>query len=233
MATNTSIIDELAQIVGDPLFSRRSKATWGNILTDAQNYIVEKLECTRKIDASLVMVASTPTYSLPSDFIKIPSDYSDVKEGAVAIGTTGKFVLRPTDPILLNHKFPDWRGTTDGTPEYFYILRETASYKLGLYPEPSAAFLTTNGTTVRIDEIFRPGAISYNASQPFDDSNHLSGLQFALKLHARMAVALIDKDFATADRLRVETDNELKEKADVIGSVVLTPGEHGFVQQFG
>ena len=48
-----------------------------------------------------------------------------------------------------------------------------------------------------------------------------------------MAVALIDKDFATADRLRVETDNELKEKADVIGSVVLTPGEHGFVQQFG
>src|SRR3990167_1431351 len=177
MATNTSIIDELAQIVGDPLFSRRSKATWGNILTDAQNYIIEKLECTRKIDASLVMV--------------------------------------------------------DGTPEYFYILRETASYKLGLYPEPSAAFLTTNGTTVRIDEIFRPGAISYNASQPFDDSNHLSGLQFALKLHARMAVALIDKDFATADRLRVETDNELKEKADVIGSVVLTPGEHGFVQQFG
>lgn len=233
MATNTAIINELAQIAGDPTFTKRSSTTWASILNDAQNYIVERIECSRKVDStSVTLVASTQEYSLPTDFIKFPSDYLEVKKGPVALGTYGKFVLTPTDPILLNHNFPNWRATDAGTPEFYYIIKDT-TYKIGFYPQPSATFISTNGSTVYIDEIFRPTAIAYNGVQPFGDSNHLAGFQFALKLRARYTVLLIDKDFPSADRLRLDTDKEIDEKGELLKSIILTPGEHGFANNFG
>lgn len=233
MATNTEIIAAVARAVVDPTYNKRTQAIYGQILTNAQDYLVEQLECMRKIDTSIVLVAGTDAYDMPSSYIKFPNKEDDIVDGAVAVGTNGRYILTPTSPVLLNYEEPGWRGTSAGTPAKFYILPNGATYKFCVYPKPSATFISSYGSSTYLDMIYRPAAISANTDRPFDNNPNLQGLELLLKLHAIWQIKLEDLQFADADRLKIEVAERLEKAKDVISSISVNPISKGFVSNFG
>ena len=231
--TNTQILNAIAQASNDARFSKRTKDTFLGILTDAQNYVVDKTECLRKIDSSsVVLVADTGEYSLPSSYVKFPSDDASVKRGFIAIGTNARYTLTSTTTALLNSRYPYWRGASSGTPEFAYLIKE-GTPKIGFYPKPSSTFLSSYGTKVYLDIIYRPSAIVEDANLPFDNSYPLSGLfQMLLKLRALWQIKMEDTQFTEADRILVKAEALTEEAQDFVNSMLVVPGHHGFEENF-
>lgn len=228
MSTNAEIIAAVAQAVHDAMYGKRTKAIYAQILTDAQDWITEKTECLRKIDStSVTLVASTQEYDLPSDFIKFPTEEQEKSPAPVTIGTYGDFQLEIISPTKLEVKEPGWREVDAGTPRYCYIIRE-GTLKLGFHPMPSASFISTNGSTVFIDMVFRGANVADNSDSPFDSSNSLRGLQQLLKFRAQWQIWMEDKDFASADRFSVAVDKLLEDAQDLVQSIYATPGPVSF-----
>ena len=231
MATNAQIITAVARAVSDPDFQQRSGAIYAQILTDAMDFIIDSTECMRKSDTSLTLVAGTQEYNLPTRFIKFPSMYSEVKT-PVALGTDGKITTIPSSVILLNQLEVGWRGAADGTPQYHYLILEGTA-KVGFHPAPSSSFISTYGSSVYLDMVFRSEDIADNSSSPFDSSTMLRSLQFLLKLRALWQIRLENKEYSDADRYDKMVKEELERAKEFVESIMATPGEHGFVQQFG
>ena len=232
MPTNTDNINAIAQAVKDRNTQQRSRTTYASILTDAQDFIVEQLECLIKINSSgVVLVGGTQEYDLPVDFIKFPIESADEKAGQVSLGTNGKFPLRPTTTDLLDLHEANWRAATAGIPIYFYLLEEDRG-KIGFHPKPSSAFVTDNGSTCRMKYVYRADDISDNSNQPFNNSNRLRGLQFLLKLHAIWQINIEDKEYAAADKLMMQITARLELAREVVGGILSIPGQKGFDPDF-
>jgi hypothetical protein len=230
VATNSSLITALAQAVKDAEAQKRDRDIYAQVLTDAQDWVTEETECLRKVDStSVVLVAGTREYTLPTTFIKFPTEEQESTPCPVQLGTTGKFQLQMVSPLKLEVQVPGWRAVSAGTPQLCYIVRE-GLLKIGFYPAPSAAFIATNGSKVFLDHIFRPAAIIDDASTPFDGSVALQGLQQLLKMRAQWQIWLEDKDFVAADRFEKETERLLEHAKDLVQSVYSLPGTTGFGQ---
>jgi hypothetical protein len=229
---NTELLQAISRAVNDATFAKRSKAVMLGILTDAQNYIIDKTECLRQIDStSVTLVASTSAYNLPASFVKFPVEGSDVKRGFVSIGTTGKFPLTFIPMTILNSHYPNWRNTTTGTPEW-YSLIETGTPQLVIYPTPSAAFITANGAVVFMDMIYKPDPIIEDTNMPFDNAYRFTGLfQRLLKLSAIWQIKLEDMQFNDENRLDRHIDKLMEEATDFVRSIAVSPGNHGFEEQ--
>lgn len=232
MFTNTQIIDTLAQIMNDAAFATRNQTSFAMTLTDAQNYLVERLECLRKIDSSITLVAGTSEYNLPDDWVKFPLEDSDIEDGVVSIGTNAKFALVSSSTPLLNSTQAGWRAAANGTPEKFYILREAVP-KIGITPAPSATFISTYGAVMSLDYIYRPADIAYDSNSPFNSSRALVGLHYLAKLHSLWQMKLEDKQFADADRFEKKLNERIEQHLDILGSTVPVHGQHGFRTDFG
>ena len=230
--TNTEILTAVARAVNDATFAKRSKAVMLGILTDAQNYIIDKTECLRKVDStSITLVASDEDYDLPTSFVKFPSEGAEVKRGFVNVGTYGTTLLTFKPLPLLNNELSGWREKDAGTPE-FYSLIETGTPQLILFPKPSAAFITANGSTLFMDIIYKPDAIVEDANMPFDNGYRFTGLfQRLLKLSAIWQIKLEDMQFTDENRLDRHIDKLMEEAMDFARTIAVSPGQHGFEEQ--
>ena len=230
---NTEILTAVARAVNDGAFSKRSKAVHLGILTDSQNYIIDRTECLRKIDStSITLVANDGDYDLPDSFVKFPTEGSDVNRGFVSLGTYGKYPLKFIPMTILNNQYPGWRQTSAGTPLWYSII-ETGTPQLIIYPKPSTAFITTNGAVVFMDIIYKPTtSLAEDTNLPFDNSYRFTGLfQILLKLRAIWQIKLEDMQFADADRLDVKTEKLFDAATDFVRSIAVSPGNHGFEEQ--
>ena len=232
---NTEILAAFSRSINDATFDKRNRAIQLGILTDAQNYIIDRTECLRKINSTgVVLVADDGDYTLPNEFVKFPTEGGDIKRGLVNVGTYGKYPLTYISLPILNSQFPGWRQTSAGTPEFYSII-ESGTPELIVYPKPSATFLSANGTTVFMDIVYRPTAgLAEDSNLPFDNSYRLSGIfQILLKLRAIYQVKLEDMQFEDADRLALSTKAMFEEAADFVRSIASSPGTHGFEENFG
>ena len=231
--TNAEILAAVSRAVNDATFVKRSRAIMLGILTDSQNYIIEKTECLRQIDStSIVPVADTSTYTMPATFVKFPTVDQAVKRGLICLGTYGKYPLTSIPLAILNNQYPGWRQTASGTPE-FYSLTETGTPTLILYPAPSSAFLTLAGAKAFVDMIYRPATgIVEDSNLPFDNGQRFLGIfQVLLKLRAIWQIKMEDMQFADADRLMKGTEVLFEEAIDFVQSLSAYPGNHGFEEQ--
>ncbi len=229
--TNAQILAAVSQAVNDPTFKKRGKDIMLGILTDSMNYIIDRTECLRKVDSSKSMTASVIETAVPSTFIKFPMEENDVDRGFVAVGTNAKYPLTPITLSLLNNRFPNWRGATAGTPQFYYLTKE-GSPKIGLYPAPSSTFITTNGSPIYMDIIYRASDLVEDSNLPFDNSNVYKGMfQIALKLRSIWQIKLEDMQFADADRLNLNVENLIQLCTDFVTSMHVAVGQHGFEEQ--
>lgn len=232
---NTEILASVSRAVSDATFAKRSKAIMLGIITDAQNHIIDKTECLRQIDStSITLVASDGDYAMPSTFVKFPSEGADVKRGFVAAGTNAKFPLTFIPLTVLNNQYPGWRATSAGTPE-FYSLIEAGTPQLIVYPAPSAAWITANGSAFYMDIIYKPAtALAEDTNLPFDNAYRFSGLlQKLLKLMAIWQIKLEDMQFNDETRLDRHVDKMMEEAIDFVRSTSASPGTHGFEEVRG
>lgn len=232
---NTEILASVARAVNDATFSKRSKSIMLGMITDAQNHIIGVTECLRKINSTdIVLVADTGEYSMPNEFVKFPSDGGDTKRGCVSLGTTGKFPLTNLHISRLNNSYPGWRNASSGTPEFCYFIG-SGTAKLGIYPKPSSSFITTNGSSVIMDIVYKPtSALLENASLPFDGSQRFDGLfQILLKLRSIWQIKTEDMQFQDADRLDKTTEKLFEQAIDFVQSTFTSPGNHGFEEDIG
>lgn len=232
---NTEILAAVARAVNDANFGKRSKAIMLGILTDQQSRIIERTECLRQIDSSsITLVADDGDYGLPSTWVKFPVEGSATKRSFVAIGTNGKVPLTSLPFALLNNQTPNWRATEAGTPEFYSII-ETGTPQLIIYPKPSSAWVTANGSAVYMDMIYKPAtALVEDANLPFDGAYRFSGVfQILLKLCAIWQIKLEDMQFADADRLDAKTEKLFEEAMDLVRSLNVAPGQHGFEENHG
>ena len=198
---NTQILNFLAKSMEDARFTWRSKDDYLGVMNDAQDFILEELECLEKFDTSLTLVASDYDYDLPSDFIKFPTKEEDYNIGQVAVGTSGKVPLDPTNLRELALDNLSWRTATAGTPEKYAILQAEPA-QLIIYPAPSAAWIASNGSTITLWNIYRPSSIAEDTNMPFGNSTRLRGLQFLLKLRCLWQLTLDKRQFEDADRIQ-------------------------------
>lgn len=229
---NTEILNAVAQAISDATFKKRTKPTMLGIITDAQNYVVERTECLRKSDSSTVLTADSAEITLPTDFIKLPTEGGDTKRGFVSVGTNGKFPLTLIQLPRLNNLYPGWRGTAAGTPEFCYITKD-GTPKLNVWPKPSTAFLAANGNTVYLDDfVYRPPSMLEDLLLPFNGSTLLSGIfQVTLKQRAIWQVKLEDTQLAEADRLDLKVESLIEKCIDFVNTIFVTPGTNGFEEE--
>lgn len=227
---NTAILAALGQAMNDPTFKKRTKDTVLGIMTDAQNYIIDKTECLRQVDStSVVPAADTMTYALPNTFVKFPTEGTDVKRGFVSLGTYGKYPLTFLPLTILNNRYPGWRQTASGTPGWYSVI-DKGTPQLIIYPAPSTAFITSAGAVAFMDVIYKPAAaLLEDSGLPFDGAYRYNGLfQILLKLRSIWQMKLEDMQFADADRLSKSTDGLFDEATDFVRSLAASPGHHGF-----
>ena len=231
--TNTEILNAVAQAVNDGTFKRRTKAVMLGILTDAQNYIIDKTECLRKIDITLTLAEGDGEINLPSGFVKFPTDDASIKRGLIGLGTGGAVVLTSTTTAFLNHEQPGWRNLDNGVPEFFYLIK-SGTPKIGFFPKASSDFIDENGSGIYVDMVYRPtGTLAEDSNLPFDNSTVLSGVfQVLQKLRAIWQIKLEDMQFADADRVRLAVNEMFPEAQDFINSLLVVPGNHGFEENF-
>ena len=227
--TNTEILNAVAQAVNDAQFRKRTKASFLGVLTNTQDSLVEKFECLRKIDSSsFTLVADTGEYNVPSTFVKFPSQGAEVSRGFVSVGTNGRFPLQSIATEILDNRYPYWRATASGTPEFYYLIK-SGTPKLGFYPKPSSTFISTYGSAVYADIIYRPSAIIEDANLPFDNSYALQGvLQRMLRFQTIWQLLVEDKSFSDADRLEVKILKMEEDARDLVETMLIVPSPHGF-----
>lgn len=231
--TNAEILADVARSVNDGTFTKRTKTIMLGIITDAQNYIIDKTECLRQIDStSIVPAADDFDYSMPSTFVKFPTEGADVKRGFVSLGTYGKYPLTFIPLPILNNQYPGWRQAASGTPEW-YSLIEMGTPQLIIHPAPSTAFLALAGAKAFIDMIYKPAtALLEDTNLPFDNAYRFSGLfQILLKLRAVWQIKLVDSQLGEFDRLTSTIDKLTEEAIDYVRSIAVSPGNHGFEEQ--
>ena len=230
MANSKEIIDAVSRAVKDNSFQKRDSDTFAQIVTDAQDYIVDQLECLIKTDSSIDLVADTLEYDLPSDFIKFDIRTSNNPYGYVSIGDDGEVPLFPVNLSLLDTYEPNWRSTSAGTPKNFYL---NGDGKIGIYPKPSSTFITAYGNTVRIRYVYRPSAMTYSiTSYPFGSDNvRLRGIQYLIKLHSIWQISLEDTDLDKSDRFDLMLEKRMEIAKDFINSNIIIPSAVGFTPQ--
>ena len=231
--TNSEILAAVSRAVNDATFTKRTKAIMLGIITDAQNRIIDKTECLRQIDStSIALGADDGDYDMPASFVKFPTEGSDVQRAFVSLGTYGKFPLTFIPMTILSNRYSGWRQTASGTPE-FYSLVEKGTPNLIIYPKPSSSFISTNGSTVFMDMIYRPtAALAEDSNLPFDNASRFTGLfQILLKLLVITQIKIEDMKFEDADKMMLVTDKLFEEAIDLVRSIAVAPGNHGFEEQ--
>lgn len=232
MSSNAELITQVSRAAKDPTNAQRTRAIVASMITDAMDYIIDKTECLRKIDStSVVLVAGTQEYSMPNSFIKFPVEINDVPRGIVVLGTNGNVEVEPTTTALLNSREIGWREAAAGIPRFYYLIK-SGTPKIGFYPKPSSSYISSKGTGVFMDIIYRPSDIDDSASLPFDGSLALRGAQFCLKMRTLWQIKMEDLQFADADRLKNIVYEELERIKDLVESMTAAPGQHGFVTNF-
>lgn len=228
MATSTELINAIARAVNDADFSARSTAIFVQIFNDAHDEVIMLTECLRKIDSSITLTADTETFTIPSTFLKFPTRESEIKNGFVSIGTNGKFSLEIITMGRLNNEFVGWRGTTAGTPRYCYVIKDS-TLKLGIYPKASTSFLSTNGTSVYLDHIYRPSTdLAYDDNTPFNGLVNIRWLQQLLKLKSIETILLEDNKFNKTNFFASKIESKIEEAKKYIQSLDPTYGNIGF-----
>lgn len=230
--TNTELLNALAVAVNDGTFKKRSKAIMLSILTNQQNYIIDKIECLRKVDSTLTLAVGNGEINLPAGFASFPSTEMEIKRGFVGIGTNGRIPLTVTSTAILNNDDEGWRNQGNGVPEFYYIIRQ-GTPKIGFYPKASTNFISTYGSGIYIDMIYHPAAIIEDSNLPFDNSSLLIGVVHTLLLFRSIwQIKLEDKEYPDADRMKKEVTEMLEEAQEFVDKISATPGHHGFEENF-
>lgn len=197
-----TLTTQAALLAGDPSLTR-----YANLYTDAANRAQEQFALDSKAlfkDSSIVMVAGTSSYSLPTDFM--------YEKKVVLNG----LILQPISRARLEQfSTTDWTLDT-GTPTYFMIDPEEARKQITLYPQPQGG---DAGTTLVLTYFPFPAALVNSTDTPLNAS--LLMTQFHLGIACYMAWLLMGYDTPTPE-IQAKRSDLMKVYVDTVGKAVET-----------
>lgn len=117
-----------------------------NWLNQAQGHIARKTKCLKKT-VTVTTIENTATYALRDNGFP---DIIDIDEEGCTFLVNGTIYTPMVykTKAQLNKEFPNWRGASASTPQYFYYDKATKT--IGLYPKPNSsnagAYLFVSGS---------------------------------------------------------------------------------------